>query len=67
MALVAQMDGTQVTVTKDAQVAGGGSILDLMMLGAGRGDTVELSVTGSQADERLAQITALFASGFGEE
>ncbi len=67
VAMVAEMDGTAVTVTKDGQSADGGSILDLMMLGAGRGDTVELAVSGADAQARLAELAALFESGFGEE
>lgn len=67
VAMVAEMDGARVTVSKDGQSAEGGSILDLMMLGAGRGDEVELAVVGPAAEARLAELAALFQSGFGED
>ena len=56
-----------VQVAKDGNVAGGASILGLMMLGAAKGDTVELIVSGDEADNVLAQLAALVEDGFGEE
>ena len=67
VAAVAEMDGCAVTVTKDGTTAGGGSILGLMMLGAAKGDTVEIAVAGDGQDEVLAQLCALVEDGFGEE
>lgn len=67
VAAVAAMDGCQVSVTKDGNSADGGAILDLMMLGAARGDTIELSVSGADADARLAELVALIEDGFGED
>ena len=64
---VAAMDGCEVRVTKDGHSAAGGSILGLMMLGAAIGDTVELSVTGKDADKRLAELVELVEGGFGED
>ena len=64
---VAAMDGSEVRVTKDGHSAAGGSILGLMMLGAAIGDTVELSVTGKDADKRLAELVELVEGGFGED
>ena len=64
---VAAMDGCEVRVAKDGHNAAGGSILGLMMLGAAKGDTVELSVRGTDAEERLAELVALIESGFGED
>ena len=63
----AAMEGTKVTVTKDANSALGGSILGLMMLGAAKGDTVTVSVEGDAAETRLAQLVELVETGFGEE
>jgi len=60
-------DGVQVTVSKPPNSAAGGSILGLMMLGAAKGDTVEVAVEGENADAVLADLTALIASGFGED
>ncbi len=56
-----------VRVAKDANSAAGGSILGLMMLGAARGDTVEVIVEGDSADSVLAELVALIENGFGEE
>jgi phosphocarrier protein len=60
-------DGVKVTVTKAPHSAAGGSILGLMMLGAAKGDTVEVAVEGDGADAVLADLIALVADGFGED
>ena len=64
---VAAMDGCEVRVAKDGHGAAGGSILGLMMLGAAKGDTVELSVRGADAEQRLAELVELVEGGFGED
>ena len=66
-AVAALPDGVQVTVSKPPNSAAGGSILGLMMLGAAKGDTVEVAVEGENADAVLADLVALIASGFGED
>ncbi len=58
--------GVKVTVTKAPYSAAGGSILGLMMLGAAKGDTVEVAVEGENAEAVLADLIALVADGFGE-
>ena len=60
-------DGVKVTVTKAPHNAAGGSILGLMMLGAAKGDTVEVAVEGDNAEAVLADLIALVAGGFGED
>ncbi len=60
-------DGVKVTVTKAPHSAAGGSILGLMMLGAAKGDTVEVAVEGDNAEAVLADLIALVAGGFGED
>ena len=60
-------EGTTVRVAKDGNEAAGGSILGLMMLGAAKGDAVELIVAGDNADEVLGSLVALVEDGFGEE
>jgi len=60
-------DSVQVTVSKDGTEAGGGSILGLMMLGAAKGDTIEICVTGEGAEAALAQLVELVQDRFGEE
>ena len=64
---VAAMERCEVRVAKDGHSAAGGSILGLMMLGAAKGDTVELSVKGDAAADRLAELVALIEDGFGED
>ncbi|MEO1489537.1 MAG: HPr family phosphocarrier protein [Pseudomonadota bacterium] len=57
----------KVTVAKDGNSAAGGSILGLMMLGAAKGDTVEVRVEGENAAQTLDELVALIAAGFGED
>jgi phosphocarrier protein len=64
---VAGMDGCQVSVKRDGHCAAGGSILGLMMLGAARGDKVELIVSGEDAEARLAELVEMIENGFGED
>ena len=66
-AVAALPDGVTVTVSKTPHSAAGGSILGLMMLGAAKGDTVEVAVEGEGADVVLADLVALIADGFGED
>ena len=60
-------DATSVKVAKDGNEAAGGSILGLMMLGAAKGDSVEVIVEGDDAQGVLDDLVALIADGFGEE
>jgi len=64
---VAHMETCEVRVAKDGHSAAGGSILGLMMLGAAKGDTIELIVRGSDAETRLAELVTLVEDGFGED
>ncbi|WP_235506551.1 HPr family phosphocarrier protein [Altererythrobacter sp. Root672] len=67
VAAVAGMEGSDVRVSKDGHCAAGGSILGLMMLGAAKGDTVQLCVSGLEAEQRLEELSALVMDGFGED
>jgi len=67
VAAAAAMVGCEVRVAKDGHSAAGGSILGLMMLGAAKGDKVELSVKGAKAEARLAELVELVEGGFGED
>lgn len=60
-------EGVKVTVSKAPHSAAGGSILGLMMLGAAKGDTIEVAVDGDNAEAVLAELVALVAGGFGED
>lgn len=58
---------TNVRVAKDGNEAAGSSILGLMMLGAAKGDDIELIVEGENAEAVLGDLCALVQDGFGEE
>ncbi len=57
----------KVTVAKDGHEAAGGSILGLMMLGAAKGDTIEVIVAGEDAETKLTKLVGLVMDGFGED
>ena len=59
-------EGCSVRVAKGDNEAAGGSILGLMMLGAAKGDTIEIVVAGEDADAVMAQLAAMVEDGFGE-
>lgn len=56
-----------ISVSKDGVEAAGGSILGLMMLGAARGDEIEIMVRGDDAVQALARLADLVKGGFGED
>ena len=60
-------EGTHVKVGKGSNEAVGGSILGLMMLGAAKGDEIEIIVGGDDRDIVLDRLCALVEDGFGEE
>ena len=60
-------EGVDVRVIKDGTEAQGGSILGLMMLGAAKGDSVEIVVTCPDADAVLMKVAGLVKDGFGED
>jgi phosphocarrier protein len=66
-AVSALPEGSKVRVSKGGHEAEGGSILGLMMLGAAKGDHVELIVGGDDATGVLASLVALVKNGFGED
>ena len=66
-AVSALPDNTQVRVAKGGHEAAGGSILGLMMLGAAKGDQIEVIVAGDNAESVLDDLCAMVDDGFGEE
>lgn len=58
---------TQIIVSKDDEEVTGDSIMDLMMLAAGIGSSIEISAEGDRAQEALDALVALVESKFGEE
>ncbi|MHA7857414.1 MAG: HPr family phosphocarrier protein [Henriciella sp.] len=57
---------TKVTVSFEGESADARSIMDLLCLGAGIGNTVELTAEGDDAVFALDSVENLFADGFGE-
>jgi phosphocarrier protein HPr len=64
--LASEIDAT-IEVEKDGHRVCGTSIMGLMMLGAAKGDTIVLHVTGDHADEVIERLAALVQERFGEE
>ncbi|MEM8664919.1 MAG: HPr family phosphocarrier protein [Pseudomonadota bacterium] len=56
----------EVTVEKDGQTVSGRSIMGLLMLGAGVGTSIAVTIEGSDRDEAAAAIKALVDDRFGE-
>jgi phosphocarrier protein HPr len=57
----------EVTVSHDGQSVTGTSIMGLMMLAAGIGETIEISATGPDAAAAVAKLTGLVMDKFGED
>lgn len=55
-----------VTISFDGETADARSIMDLLCLGAGVGDQVDLSASGKNVDAALDAVAAMFNDGFGE-
>ena len=55
-----------ITVTKDGQRVGGTSIMGLMLLAAGPGNTIDVAAQGPDARAAIEAIGALIADRFGE-
>jgi phosphocarrier protein HPr len=57
---------SSVTVRREEESADARSLMDLMMLGAGIGSTIEVEAEGPDADDAVAAIAALVANKFDE-
>lgn len=64
---LATSHSVETTVEKDGASASGTSILDLMMLGAARGDTITISAEGDGAEDAVQALVELVEDRFGEE
>ncbi len=58
---------SEIKVEKDGQVADGKSILDLMMLAAGQGNSITVKANGEDAEEALTALGELIENRFGED
>ena len=64
---LASQQAVAIEVAKDGNKVCGTSIMGLMMLGAARGDSIEISASGDGAAEAVATLTALVEDKFGED
>ncbi len=64
---LATAQSVELTVEKDGNSASGTSILDLMMLGAARGDTITISAEGAGAEGAVQALVELVEARFNEE
>ncbi|GAB5347984.1 HPr family phosphocarrier protein [Alteriqipengyuania sp. 357] len=60
-------DTTVIRVAKGEREVDGRSILDLMMLGAAKGDEIVVIVDGEDAPAAMDELAGLVETGFGEE
>jgi phosphocarrier protein len=58
---------SDVTLGRNGQQANGKSIMGIMMLAAGKGTQVDLTVDGEDEDRALTALTELIANRFGED
>lgn len=56
-----------IAVRKDDTSVDGKSIMQMMMLAAGKGSVLEITATGSDAPKACAALKALVDAGFDEE
>ncbi len=56
-----------VEVEKDGNKVCGTSIMGLMMLGAAKGDSIVIHVSGADAEESLLKLVELVEAKFGED
>jgi phosphocarrier protein HPr len=57
----------RIRVGRDAREMDGKSIMGILLLAASRGTTITISASGADEDAAIAALTALVASGFGED
>jgi len=58
---------SDVTLGRNGQQANGKSIMGIMMLAAGKGSQVIVTVEGDDEDSALSALTELIANRFGED
>ncbi len=64
---LAERYGASIDVLKDGQSVSARSIMGLMMLGAGRGSSIELRGEGWDAKEAMDALAVLVEAGFHEQ
>jgi phosphocarrier protein len=64
--LALSYDNTRISVRKENDEADARSLMDLLQLGAGVGEEIEVEVRGPQAEEAMAAVEALINAKFHE-
>jgi phosphocarrier protein HPr len=65
--LALSYDTTRIVVRREGEEADARSLMDLMMLGAGIGQEIEVEARGPEADAALDKVEALVAAKFHED
>jgi len=65
--LVETFPDTKIDVIRNGVTVCGQSIMGLMMLGAGKGSTLDLRISGPAAEPAMAALVALIQDKFHEE
>lgn len=64
---LASGQAAMIEVAKDGSRVAGTSIMGLMMLGAGMGDSIIISASGKDAERALSALVELVEAKFGED
>ena len=64
---VVEAHEARATVTRDGMEVSGDSIMGLLMLGASRGTTIDVTCQGDEAEKLADALEALVAARFGED
>ena len=64
---VVEAHEARATVAKDGMEVSGDSIMGLLMLGASRGTTIDVTTSGDEAEKLADALEALVAARFGED
>ena len=65
--LALSYDNTRIVVRRGDDEADARSLMDLMMLGAGIGEEIEVEARGPEAETAMASVEALINAKFHEE
>ena len=63
---VAKPFAAEIEIAKEGQIVNGKSILAVLMLGAEKGQTIEIRAKGLQAQQALTSLGELILAGFNE-
>lgn len=65
--LALSYESTRIVIRHDADEADARSLMDLMMLGVGVGQEIEVEARGPEAEQAIEAVAALVAAKFHEE